>query len=78
MIHDVTVPARLAHCEVCQYEWVTLLAPPRLPATCMNRECRSRQWNGKKVKRKPDPKPKIVLPKPVKLRHKVRGGDDDE
>jgi hypothetical protein len=73
MIQDVTIPARLARCEVCQYEWITILTPPRLPMHCMNRECRSREWNGKKKRKPQDAKPKIVLPKTVK----VRGGEDD-
>ncbi|CAN5951014.1 unnamed protein product [Sphagnum jensenii] len=47
---------------------------PRLPQCCMNRECRSREWNGKKTRREPQAKPTIVLPKPVK----IRGGGDEE
>ena len=80
MITNVTVPARLCKCEAllkdgspCLYEWITLLAAPRLPTHCMNRGCRSREWNGVKPKRLPEPKPKVILPKVVK----VRGGNDD-
>jgi hypothetical protein len=68
MITNVTVPARLCHCEICTYEWVTLLAPPRLPATCQNRECRSRLWNGKKPRKEQEKKPQVILPKPSKIR----------
>lgn len=73
MIQDVTIPARLLTCEVCQYEWVSIMRN-RLPSHCQNRECRSREWNGKKEKKKPAPKPKIVLPRAVK----VKGGEEDE
>ena len=72
MIKSVTIPARLAHCEVCSYSWITLLEPPRLPSHCQNRECRSREWNGKKERKVPEAKPVVVLPKPVK----VRKGED--
>ena len=74
MIKNVTIPARLAHCEVCQYEWITILEPPRLPSTCQNRECRSREWNGKKEQKVPEKKPQVVLPKPRKVRQ-VDDGD---
>jgi hypothetical protein len=79
MITDVTVPARLCQCEAllkdgtpCAYSWITLLAPPRLPSTCQNRECRSREWNGKKERKMPEAKPVVILPKPKK----VRKGED--
>ena len=72
MIKDVTIPARLATCEICQYEWITILAADRLPACCQNRECRSREWNGKKTRKIAD-KPKVVLPKPIKVRQVDEG-----
>ena len=75
MIQDVTIPARLCRCDAlladgtpCKYEWITLLSPPREPACCQNRECRSREWNGKKERKAPDKKPQVVLPKPVRVR----------
>lgn len=67
MIKDITIPARLLTCEVCHYDWVSIMRD-RLPASCQNRECRSREWNGVKVKKLPDKKPKIELPKPRKIR----------
>jgi hypothetical protein len=73
-IKDITIPARLCTCCLCGYSWITLLAPPRLPSHCQNRECRSREWNGKKPKRVPEKKPAVILPKPKK----VRGGEDDD
>lgn len=74
MITDVTIPARLARCEVCGYEWITILAADRIPACCQNRDCRSRLWNGKKERKAQAPKPVVIFPKPVK----VRGGNEDE
>lgn len=73
MITNITIPARLLTCEVCLYEWVSIMRD-RLPTHCQNRSCRSREWNGKKEKRTPEKKPRIVLPKAVK----VRGEEDDE
>jgi hypothetical protein len=80
MIKDITIPARLCTCEAllkdgtpCSYFWITLLAPPRLPSTCQNRECRSREWNGVK-ERRVEKKPVVILPKP----NKVRKGDEDD
>lgn len=74
MIKNVTIPARLCTCEICFYEWITILAADRVPVNCQNRECRSREWNGKKPKSVPKQKPVLVLPKVVK----VRGGSEDE
>jgi len=79
MITNITVPARLCKCEAmlksgqpCLYEWVSIAE--RVPSHCQNRECRSREWNGKKEKRAPAPKPQVILPKLVK----VRGGNEDD
>jgi hypothetical protein len=73
MIKDVTIPARLLTCEVCSYEWVSIMRD-RVPSHCQNRECRSREWNGKKPKKVPEAKPVLVLPKV----HKVRKGDEND
>ena len=72
MITKVTIPARACKCEVCGYEWISIAVDVVL--WCQNRECRSREWNGKKEKKKPEKKPEIVLPKPVK----VRGGEEED
>lgn len=66
MITNVTIPARLCRCEICFYEWISIAE--RVPVNCQNRECRSREWNGKKPKYAPKPKPVLVLPKVVKVR----------
>lgn len=72
MIQDVTIPARLLTCEICTYSWVSIMRN-RLPSHCQNRECRSREWNGVKIKKLPDRKPQVVLPKPVKIRQVDEG-----
>jgi hypothetical protein len=72
MITNVTIPARYCVCDLCGYDWHSIAALP--PTHCQNRACRSREWNGKKTKRVPAPKPQVVLPKPIK----VRGGNEDE
>lgn len=79
MITNITVPARLCICEAllkdgkpCAYHWVSIA--DRIPIHCQNRDCRSREWNGKKERKPQEKKPTLVLPKPVK----VRGGNDDE
>jgi hypothetical protein len=79
MIQDITIPARLCQCEAllndgtpCLYEWISIATLP--PTHCMNRECRSREWNGKKPKRVPEKKAVVILPKPIK----VRGIEEDE
>jgi hypothetical protein len=78
VIKKVTIPARLCTCEAllkngnpCRYQWVS--TAERIPSHCQNRECRSREWNGKK-ERKVVVKPSVILPKP----NKVRGGNDDD
>ncbi len=72
MIQNITVPARLCTCEAlledgskCGYEWISIA--DGLPECCPNRQCRSREWNGKK-KRKIPPKPAVVMPKLVRTR----------
>lgn len=47
MIDNIKIPARLCTCDICRYRWVsTRIAPPQF---CQNRQCRSREWNGKKL-----------------------------
>jgi len=66
ILADVQLLAKSLRCDVCGQPWYSIAA--RLPECCPNRECRSREWNGKKKKRKPAPKPKIELPKPTRVR----------
>lgn len=72
MITDVTIPARYCVCNVCGYDWHSIAV--KIPESCQNRKCRSREWNGVKVKRAPEKKPVLVLPKTIK----VRGGNEDD
>ena len=71
MIRNVTIPARYCVCDVCSYDWHSIAE--RIPSHCQNRKCRSREWNGKKERKVPEAKPKVILPKVVK----VKGGEDD-
>jgi hypothetical protein len=72
ILGTITVKAKSLQCDVCGYPvgherpWHSIGV--RLPEQCPNRYCRSREWNGKKKKRKPASGPKITLPKPVKVR----------
>ena len=66
ILGDVLVPGKSLRCDQCQYSWVSIAN--ELPIYCPNRDCRSREWNGKKKKRKPARQPKIELPKPTKVR----------
>ena len=66
ILGDVLVPGKSLQCDACGFPWVSIAS--RLPDCCPNRDCRSREWNGKKKKRKPAPNPKIVLPKPNRIR----------
>lgn len=72
ILGDVMVPGKSLQCDVCKIEWVSIAS--RLPNACPNRDCRSREWNGKKQKRKPEPKPRIELPKPKRIKEEI----DDE
>jgi hypothetical protein len=67
ILGDVMVPGKSLQCDVCLLKWVSIVAS-KLPDACPNRDCRSREWNGVKKKRKPAPKPKIELPKPRRMR----------
>ena len=66
VLRDVMVPGKELLCDVCKWTWVTI--SQRLPAFCANPKCHSREWNGKKQKRKPRRAPTIELPKPQKRR----------
>jgi hypothetical protein len=79
MITSVNIPGRFCQCEAllkdgtpCGYEWFSIAF--RIPSHCQNRECRSREWNGKKERKVPEKKPQVVLPKPRKVRQ-VDDGD---
>jgi hypothetical protein len=82
ILGDVQVPGKSLQCDKCGWPnvegrkhpkpWVSI--GDRLPDACPNRDCRSREWNGKKKKRKPAPKPRIELPKP----NRIRRGEDEE
>jgi len=65
ILGEVQMPAKHLQCEECAYDWYSIAK--RLPDSCANPKCRSRQWNGVKKKRKPAPKPKITLPKPNRI-----------
>lgn len=66
ILRDVLLPGKELRCNVCSWEWVSISRD--LPDFCANRECRSREWNGKKKKRKPRRAPAIEIPKPRKPR----------
>lgn len=69
MIRRVQIEVYECVCDLCNHHWHSLAKRP--PLECP--DCGSREWNGKKVKRKPQAKPKIALPKPTK----VRGIEDE-
>lgn len=71
ILGDVMVPGKSLQCDACGFKWVSIAS--RLPACCPNRDCRSREWNGKKIKRKPKRGPAIELPKPKR----VKGADEE-
>ena len=66
ILGDVMVPGKHLKCDVCLLPWVSIAS--ELPKFCPNRDCRSRQWNGKKQKRKPARLPSVELPKPQRIR----------
>jgi hypothetical protein len=72
MIKDINVPAKACTCNVCGYFWVSVAN--KIPDTCRNKACRSREWNGKK-KRVRTKKAKIELPKPKRI--KAQEEDED-
>ena len=66
ILRDVMVPGKELQCEVCMAPpWISIAR--ELPECCPNRECRSREWNGKK-KRVRKPKTRIELPKPTRVK----------
>jgi hypothetical protein len=66
ILGNVMVPGKSYACDVCGYPWVSIAR--RKPEFCPNRDCRSREWDGRKTKRKPVRQPSIALPKPIKIR----------
>lgn len=74
ILGDVSILAKHLRCDLCLRDWYSIAS--RLPDACPNRDCRSREWNGVKKKRKPALKPKIILPKPKRI--KQRGDDEYE
>lgn len=71
MIRQVTVPALECTCGICGHVWHSLAPPSRPPLWCANSLCRSREWDGSKVRRKPRRParaPAVVLPRPQKVR----------
>ena len=76
ILGDVMIPGKSLQCDECGWPdvegrkhikpWVSIAS--KMPDACPNRDCRSREWNGKKQKRKPAPKPKINLPKPQRIK----------
>lgn len=72
ILGDVMVPGKSLRCDKCKYPWVSISS--ELPTNCPNRDCRSREWNGKKAKRKPARQVKIELPKPKRIKQ----GEDEE
>ena len=76
ILGDVMVSGKSLRCDACMIEWVSIVAS-KLPDACPNRECRSREWNGKKKKRTPAPKPKIEIELPKPRRTKWVDEDTD-
>lgn len=61
MIRKVQVTANACECDVCHYKWVSITPEP--PVFCPNKKCRSREWNGKILKKHGK---EISLPAPRK------------
>lgn len=66
ILADVQLLAKHYQCDLCGWDWYSIWT--RKPECCPNRDCRSREWDGKKQKRRPTKKPRIILPKPNKTR----------
>ena len=60
ILRDVLVPGKELQCDKCKLIWVSISR--KLPSNCPNRDCRAREWNGKKKR-----KPRIQLPKPKRM-----------
>jgi hypothetical protein len=69
ILREVLVPGKELKCERCDFIWVSIAKD--LPEFCPNRDCRSREWNGRKKRIKPT---RIELPKPTK----VKQGEDND
>lgn len=65
MIRKTRIPAIECTCEKCFHKWYSIAR--KLPESCANLGCRSREWNGKK-KRERTPKIRVELPKPYRTR----------
>ena len=65
VLRDVMVAGKELRCDACLFTWISI--NKALPDCCPNRECRSREWNGKK-KRVRKPKTRIELPKPTRVK----------
>jgi hypothetical protein len=76
ILGDVQVPGKHLQCDQCRFDWISIAKD--LPDFCPNRECRSREWNGKKTKRKPARQPAIQLPSPRKVRKSEFCQDDTD
>ena len=72
ILGEVKLLAKHLKCDLCLQDWYSIAA--KLPTNCPNRDCRSREWNGKKTKRKPLRGPAITLPKPNRIKQEM----DDE
>ena len=70
ILGDVRVPGKHLQCDLCGYRWISVAVD--LPENCPKRECRSREWNGKKKRIRPT---RIELPKPTKVREQGEGYD---
>ncbi len=66
LISKIYIEARSCECDVCHHTWISIAK--EIPKCCANMKCRSREWNGKKIKRQPQPTVKIELPKPRRSR----------
>jgi hypothetical protein len=47
MITDIQIPAKRCECDICHYSWISIATT--LPECCRSLQCRSREWNGKKM-----------------------------
>jgi hypothetical protein len=61
MIRDKVITVKECTCDVCGYHWTSTAPTP--PRWCANKDCRSREWNGRKL---PSLTDEIKLPAPRK------------
>jgi rubrerythrin len=64
LLKIINAPIFACECNLCAHTWRSLARNP--PTECPR--CGSREWNGKKIKRQPQAKPKADLPKPTRVR----------